>query len=115
MTPFLVGFTDELVKTAALGGVLKRVGKFTIKHPLVALTAAGTIGATALAAKGGYQQGLQGGERPRYLGAQVDRNSGQAAASEAAYTNFHDMLNQRPRRGQLKRLHRHYDESKFKR
>jgi len=115
MNPFLAGFADELIKTGGVLGPLKSVGKFTIKHPLVALTAAGTLGATALAAKGGYKRGLQGGDKPRYLAAAVDKNSGHAAASDAAYTNFHEMLSRRPTKGQLKRIHGDYDERKFKR
>lgn len=115
MNPFLAGFADELTKQAGALGVLKRVGKFSVKHPLIALTAAGTLGATALAAKSGYKSGLQGGDKPRYLAAQVDKNTGHAAASDAAYTNFHEMLSRRPAKGQLKRIHGDYDERKFKR
>jgi hypothetical protein len=114
MNPFLTGFADELTKTAVLGA-LKSVGKFTVKHPLVALTAAGTLATTALTAKSGYKRGLQGGERPRFLAAAVDKNTGHAAASDAAYTNFHEMLGRRLAKGQLKRIHGDYDERKFKR
>lgn len=112
---FLHGFTDELTKVGSALGALKRVGKFSVKHPLIALTAAGTAAATGMAASGAYKQGLRGGEKPRYLAAAVDPNSGRAAASPAAYTNFHELFNQKPRKGQLKRLHKDYDESKFKR
>jgi len=115
MDPFLTGFADELVKVAGVGGVLKNVGKFTVKHPLLALTAAGTVAATGMATSSAYKRGLRGGDKPRYLAAAVDPNSGHAQASEAAFTNFSDLFKKRPAKGQLKRLHGDYDAAKFKR
>ncbi|MBP9824077.1 MAG: hypothetical protein KBF21_07635 [Thermoanaerobaculia bacterium] len=115
MDRFLAGFADELVKTAGIGGALKRVGKFTVKHPIVALSGATTVAATGLAASGAYKEGLQGGEKPRYLAASVDPNTGEAETSPAAYTDFNQLFPRRPEKGQLKRLHGDYDEAKFKR
>lgn len=115
MNYFLAGFKDELVKVAGIGGLAKGVGKFTVKHPLIALTAATTAVGTGMAATRGYKSGLQGGEKPRYLAASVDKRTGDAETSPAAYTNFHQLFSKKPSKGQLKRIHKDYDESKFKR
>lgn len=111
MNRFLVGFTDELVKVGGIGGALKSVGKFSVKHPMVAMLGASTLIGTAVAAKNAYREGLRGGEKGRYLAASLD-----GGPSEAAYTNYHPMFkNRKPAHGALKRLHRNYDEAKFKR
>ena len=76
---------------------------------------AGTVAATGMATSSAYKRGLRGGDKPRYLAAAVDPNSGHAQASEAAFTNFSDLFKKRPAKGQLKRLHGDYDAAKFKR
>lgn len=111
MNPFLHGFTDELVKTS---GALKSIGRFAVKHPLVTLTAAGTVATTGLSAGQAYRQGLRGGEKPRYLAAGVDRG-GNATTSPAAYTNYHEMLERRPSSKEIKSLSKYYDPKKFRR
>jgi hypothetical protein len=117
VTPFLRGFGDELVKCAGVLGALGGVGKLVAKHPLIAMTAGMTAIGTGMAARNAYKEGLQGGEKPRYLAASVDPGSGRAQASDAAYTNYHPLFaeNETPKRGQLRRLSRHYHPNAFKR
>lgn len=114
MTPFLHGFGDELIKVSSALGVAKRVGRFAIKHPIITSAAAMTGVGSLMAAKGAYKTGLQGGEKPRYLAASVDRN-GNAQASDVAYTNYHQLLDRKPSKKQVEALSKHYDESKFRR
>lgn len=115
MNRFLAGFCDELEKNAMIGRALKGVGRLAIKHPLLTLGAAGTAIATGSAAASAYKQGLRGGEKPRYLAAGIDPGSGQAGASEAAYTNFNNAFDRRATPQEIKALSKHYDERKFKR
>jgi len=102
VTPFLGGFVDELAKHASALGALKRVGGFAVKNPLLALGGTATLVGTGLAARGGYREGLAGGEKPRYLHATKD------SPSRAALINW----NKKKRK---KNVSRHYDEKKFKR
>ncbi len=85
MSAFVDGFGDELIKVAVLGG-LKRMGKFTVKHPLLTLGAGATIAGTALAARAGHQQGMSGEEKKRYLAATKD------SPSRAAFTDYNSLF-----------------------
>lgn len=112
-TPFLNGFASELVKTAG-GGLLKSVGKFVVKHPIIALSAGVTGLGTAAAARQAYKGGLEGGEKPRYLNAAVDPATGATQASEAAYTNYHQLFPHKPTEYQKWMQSRHYRENEYK-
>jgi len=100
MNHFMAGFADELTKEAGLitgaGKAVLGAGKrlvtkskagggreFAPGRAMTALMVAPILAGTAIAAKGGYESGLQGGERGRYLQATRD-NPG-----EAAFTNYH--------------------------
>ncbi len=109
MNAFLNGFADELVKEAILGGALKSVGGFALKHPLIGLSGLMTVGATAAGAAGAYKEGLKGGERPRYLAASAD------APSEAAYTNYHQLFEHKPTPKEVVSLSKNYRENAYKR
>jgi len=112
MTPLHNGFVHELLK---VGGALKSIGKFVIKHPVLTATAIGTAGATGSSVVSAYKKGLRGGERPRYLYAGRDEH-GRIVPSEAAFTNYHNVIgNQKPTPKQVKALSKHYKENKFKR
>lgn len=112
MTPFLQGFAEELVKTA---GALKTVGGLALKHPILALTAAGTIASTAGSAASAYKEGLKGGEKGKYLGAGIEPYTNRAAASPAAYTNYHQLFERKPSNREVHELSRFYDAKKFRR
>jgi len=114
MTPFLEGFGDELTKLAAGLGALKSVGKFTMKHPLIALGAGTTGIATAAAYREAKKRGLQEGQRPRYLAAGVDPVSGQAYGSGAERVNWHHLFPHKPSAKSVRALSANYDEKKFK-
>lgn len=113
MNNVLQGFLKE----ATLLGAAKGVGKFTMKHPMLALGAPGIVIGTAAAAKSGYKRGRAGGEPARYLPAAFDPVSGRSMASRAAYINYNPhvlaKLNRQPSKRQKKRLHKHYKEKAF--
>lgn len=115
MNVFRRGFADELVKLSGALGALKTVGRFAVKHPLLTIGAGATGVGSVLAAKSGYESGLRGGEKPRYLAASVDPRTGDAQASRAAHINWHQLFSHKPSKAQLKRISGNYDESKFKR
>lgn len=108
MTPFHRGFTDELVKTALLGG-LGSVAKLVARNPMTALGVATVAGGTGIAATRGFKEGLHGGEKGRYLSAS------KYGPSEAAYTNYHPMFEHKPTRASWRGLHEFYRPGAFRR
>lgn len=113
MNHFTRGFGDELVK---LSGALSSIGRFAIKHPMLALGVPFVVGGTALAAKRGYSKGRKGGEGARYLEAGYDPISRRATTSRAAYTNYNPLFDRsKPTSKQLKRISGKYKEKAFKR
>lgn len=83
MTPFLRGFTDELVKHAGLlGGAVK----FVAKHPMATLGGAAIAGMTGYQAVNAYREGQEAGSRPQQLQATPGH------PSDAAYTNYHQLF-----------------------
>lgn len=115
MNQFLAGFGDELLKTAFVGGALKFLGRQAVKHPILALGTAGTLASTGISSAKAYKSGLRGGEKARYLHAQYDPRTRQAMPSDAALTNYNVLFNRKVSPKEIKALHKHYDERKFKR
>ena len=111
MNPFLRGFTHELIKT---GSVLKSVGRFAVKHPILSLSAGMTGLGTAVAAKNAYGEGIGGGEKPRYLNAAVDSATGETQASPAAYANYHQLFPHKPTEREKWLQSRYYRENEYK-
>jgi hypothetical protein len=101
------GLADELAKTA---GVLRRVAGLVAKHPIVAMTAGGAALATGASAASAYRGGLRGGEKARYLEAGLDPATGEASAGQAAYNNYHQLLERKPSRREVWGLSRYYNE-----
>lgn len=100
MTPFLNGFSDELVKVGVAGlGALKSMGKFTVKHPLLTLGAGATVAGTAMAARAGHKRGMSGDKGPRLLAAGVDPYTGQAMPSGTAYRNHNILFGKKKSKG----------------
>lgn len=106
MTPFLHGFTEELVKT---GSALGAVGRFALKHPVLSATALMTAGGTGMSAASAYKEGLRGGEKGTYLAASPD------GPSQAAFTNYNELFDRKKTRKQVRSLSKHYKATKFQR
>ena len=111
MTPFLEGFLKE----AGVLSSAKSLGKFMMKHPLLAFGAGTTVAATGIAAKAGYKRGRAGGQGPRYIAASYDPISRRAMPSRAAFINYNPLFNKRLTEKQKKKLHKYYKEKTFKR
>lgn len=86
MIPSLSSFSDELIKLGFIGGAIGGAGKFLMKRPMLALGLLPTIGFTAYATNKAYKEGLQMGERPRY----IEANS--STPSDAFFTNYHELF-----------------------
>ena len=112
MTNFTRGFGDEIVK---LAGRLGSIGRFAMKHPMMALSVPFVLGGTALAARSGYKKGRKGGESPRYLEASYDPVSKRSTTSRAAYTNYNPLFDRTTSSKDAKRISKHYKEKTFKR
>lgn len=115
MSLITAAFADELEK---LGGILGRVlkkGLGTVaKHPMKALGVGMVVAPTIMAAKGGYESGMQDGEKPRYLSAGRG-DDGKIHASEAAYTNYHQLFEHKPSASEVRALSKHYKPEMFQR
>jgi hypothetical protein len=112
------GFVTELIKLGGLaglgGGLLKKTVGLAAKHPLKALGVGMIVAPTALAYQNARKQGLEGGEKPRYLAAGRDE-SGRIRASEAAYTNYHDLFEHKPHPREVRALSKNYKPEAFSR
>lgn len=100
MTAFLDGFGDELVKLGIGAGALKSIGKFTVKHPLMALSAPFVVGGTVMSAREGHRRGMSGEGRPRLLAAGVNKYTGEAMPSGTAFADYNKIFGtQKTRKG----------------
>jgi hypothetical protein len=107
-------FADELTKLALGGGLLKKTLGLIARNPLRALGVGMIVAPTIMAAKGGYESGRQGAERPRYLSAGRDQ-SGKIRASDAAYTNYHELFPHKATPKEIAALSKNYNPDAFSR
>ena len=122
MSYITAGFADELIKLSSLGGamlggtanVLKKGVGMVARHPLKALGVGMIAIPTVMAANSAYQGSRQGAEQPRYLAAGRDE-SGRIRASDAAYTNYHELFDHKPSAKQVKALSRNHRPEMFNR
>ena len=115
MSSFTAGFADELCKLGGIGGgLLKKTLGFVTKNPMKALGVGMVVAPTIMAAKSGYESGLEGGEKPRYLAAGRDE-TGAIHPSEAAYVNYHQLFEHKPRPDQVRALSKYYKPEEFHR
>lgn len=109
-----VSFIDELTKLGGIGGALSKVVGLAAKNPLKTLGVGMIVAPTAMAYHAASKQGLEGGEKPRYLAAGRDE-SGRIRPSEAAYVNYHDLFEHKPHPREVRALSKNYKPDMFTR
>jgi len=114
-------FADELIKVGGIGswiarksmGAVKGTAKTIAKHPGKAMVIGMTI-PTLMAAGVGYDSGLHAGEQGHQLAAGPDE-TGQIRASDAAYTNYHQLFKHQATGEQVRSLSKNYRPEAFRR
>jgi hypothetical protein len=116
--PSAASFSNELTKLGGIGGLLGGALKKTVgvvaRNPMKALGVGMIAVPTAMAYQSAREQGLQDGEKPRYLAAGRDE-AGNIRPSEAAYTNYHQLFEHKPSQRQAKQLSKNYKPEMFAR
>lgn len=105
------GFAAELEKLGGVAGMLGAPLRLMAKHPGKALGVGFIAVPTAMAAVSGYNSGADG-PNGRQLAAGRDA-SGRIRASDAAYTNFHELFPHKPSRKAVRALSKNYRPDMF--
>jgi len=96
------------------GGLLKKTVGLAARNPMKALGVGMIVAPTVMAASSAYKGGMQPGEKGRYLAAGRD-GSGRIRASDAAYTNYHELFDHKPTPKQVRALSKNHKPEMFNR
>jgi hypothetical protein len=107
MSTRALAFADELTKLGGiLSSILGRTVKTVAKNPMRTLGVGMIAVPTAIAMKRGYEGGVSPGES-RQLAAGRDE-TGRIRPSQAAYTNYHELLPHKARAHEIRALSKNY-------